>query len=44
MWSGVEPELRVHDEREDAIAADTDPLAWYLTRDARYSASGSPSC
>ncbi|MDD9376207.1 alginate lyase family protein [Streptomyces sp. ZAF1911] len=30
------PNLGCTDEREDAIAAYTDALAWYITRDARY--------
>ncbi|WP_326836004.1 alginate lyase family protein [Amycolatopsis rhabdoformis] len=30
------PNLGCTDEREDAIAAYTDALAWYLTQDARY--------
>ncbi|MFF7753106.1 alginate lyase family protein [Streptomyces sp. NPDC007971] len=31
-----DPNLGCTDEREDAIAAYTDALAWYVTRDARY--------
>ncbi|MEU9453158.1 alginate lyase family protein [Streptomyces sp. NPDC048277] len=30
------PDLGCTDEREDAIAAYTDALAWYITKDARY--------
>ncbi|MFE5401410.1 alginate lyase family protein [Streptomyces sp. NPDC056580] len=30
------PDLGCTDERQDAIAAYTDALAWYITRDARY--------
>ncbi|MGV9251103.1 alginate lyase family protein [Streptomyces sp. NPDC003697] len=30
------PNLGCTDEREDALAAYTDALAWYITRDARY--------
>ncbi|WTN46620.1 alginate lyase family protein [Streptomyces sp. NBC_00631] len=41
-WATVEcgsysnPNLGCTDEREDAIAAYTDALAWYITKDARY--------
>ncbi|MEU4173386.1 alginate lyase family protein [Streptomyces sp. NPDC026665] len=32
------PDYGCHDEREDAIAAYTDALAWYLSKDERYAA------
>src|SRR4051794_29020265 len=34
--SGSKPDNGCSDEREDALAAYTDALVWYLSRDARY--------
>jgi len=36
MWTVFQPNLGCSDERNDAIAAYTHPLRWYLIGDSRY--------